>query len=173
MKFYIETENLILRDLLPEDLDGMFELDSNPDVHRYLGQLPISTINQAFKNIDFIRQQYIDFGIGRWAVIERSTGLFVGWAGLKWITEEINGRTGFYDLGYRLLPEFWGKGFATEAAKASIHYAFNELKLEQLFAITHIENKASAHILQKCGFTLIKTFNYNNMHCNWLEMPRI
>ncbi len=170
MNFYIETERLILRDLLQSDVDGMFEMDSNSSVHRYLGQQPILSVEQALENINFIRKQYLDFGIGRWAVIEKSTGSFTGWAGLKWITEEINGHSCFYDLGYRFLPQFWNKGFASETAQASISYAFTELKIDELYAITHIENNASAHVLQKSGFKITETFDYKDMHCNWLEL---
>lgn len=53
-----------------------------------------------------VRQQYVDNGIGRWAVVEKESGLFIGWAGLK-IETNVNDHASFYDLGYRFLPEFW------------------------------------------------------------------
>ncbi|MCY1533665.1 Acetyltransferase (GNAT) domain protein [compost metagenome] len=169
MTFHIETPRLILRDIRIQDAEAMFEMDSNPLVHQYLGNKPVKMIGESLSNIAFIQKQYLDFGIGRWAVIEKTTGQFMGWAGLKWITEEINGYRNFYDLGYRLLPRFWAKGFATEAAKASFEYGFSELKLENLYAITHIENLTSKHILQKTGFSFIETFKYQDFHCNWLK----
>ena len=73
MKIFAETERLILRELLKSDADGMFELDSDPLVHQYLGNKTISNINQSIELIDFVRQQYIDHGIGRWAIIDKST----------------------------------------------------------------------------------------------------
>lgn len=169
MIFHIETPRLILRDLLTQDAEDMFKMDSNPLVHQYLGNKPITTITEAHENIAFIRKQYIDFGIGRWAVIEKETGLFAGWAGLKWIAEEMNNHQNFYDLGYRLLPQFWGKGIATEAAKASFDYAFNELKVNTLYAITHVENLTSRHILEKIGFNFVETFKFQDFDCNWLK----
>jgi RimJ/RimL family protein N-acetyltransferase len=72
MLFYIETERLIMRDLLLSDDDGMFELDSDPEVHRFIGNKPVQTIEESRKVIDIIRQQYEDNGIGRLAVIEKS-----------------------------------------------------------------------------------------------------
>lgn len=69
MKFYIETERLILRDILPTDEEAFFEMDSNPEVHKYLGNKPTTNILQTREMIENINQQYIDNGIGRWAVI--------------------------------------------------------------------------------------------------------
>ena len=99
MKIFAETERLILREILQSDLDGMFELDSDPEVHKYLGNKIVSDKNQIAKVIDFVRQQYIDNGIGRWAVIDKRTNAFIGWTGLKFVTELTNGRKNYYDLG--------------------------------------------------------------------------
>ncbi len=81
MKIFAETDRLILRELLPTDVAGMFEMDSDPEVHRYLGNKPYSAIEESQANIEFIRRQYIENGIGRWATIEKETNNFVGWAG--------------------------------------------------------------------------------------------
>lgn len=78
MKIFAETERLILREILPTDIDGMLALDSDPEVHKYLGNKPISSRNQAAAIIEFIRQQYVDNGIGRWAIIDKKTNDFVG-----------------------------------------------------------------------------------------------
>ena len=69
----IETERLILREILPSDADAMFELDSDPEVHRYLGNAPVKSRKKILEIIDFIRGQYNVFGIGRWAVVRRRT----------------------------------------------------------------------------------------------------
>ncbi len=83
MQVKIETERLIIRPLTLEDEAGMFLLDSDPLVHKFLGNRPIEKTGQAREMIENILQQYIDFGIGRWAIIEKSTNEFVGWTGLK------------------------------------------------------------------------------------------
>src|SRR5688572_5204127 len=103
MKIFAETPRLILRELHPSDDAGMFELDSDPEVHRYLGGQTVESIDQCRAIIEMVRQQYIDNGIGRWAVIEKSSGSFIGWAGLKLVRTITNGHTDFYDLGYRLI----------------------------------------------------------------------
>jgi ribosomal-protein-alanine N-acetyltransferase len=71
MKIFAETERLILREIVPSDLDGMFELDSDPEVHQYLGNKTVSDKNQIAQTINFVRQQYTDRGIGRWAIIDK------------------------------------------------------------------------------------------------------
>ena len=72
-KIFIETERLILRELIPEDAERMFLLDSNPDVMKYLGQKILTKVEESAAVIEMIRQQYIDNGIGRWAVVEKSS----------------------------------------------------------------------------------------------------
>src|SRR5688572_20999829 len=99
MQIFIETPRLILRELLPEDDQAMFELDSNKEVHTYLGNQPLTNIDQSREIIAFIRKQYVDNGIGRWAVIEKSTGEFAGWSGLKLMKELTNDHVNYYDLG--------------------------------------------------------------------------
>jgi len=160
VKSYIETERLILRDILLTDEQAVFELDSDPEVHRYLGNNPIEDIEEARSSIQSITEQYVANGIGRWAVIEKDSGCFVGWAGLKLITEPINNHHNYYDLGYRFIKRYWGKGYATEAAKASLDYGFTKMELEEIYGMALTENKASKHVLQKVGLTYIETFNH-------------
>lgn len=149
-------------------------MDSDPAVHRYLGNQPVKDIERIREVIAFVRQQYIDNGIGRWAMIEKSSGEFVGWTGLKLITEPINNHVNHYDLGYRLRRKFWGKGYATESAKASLDYGFTVLNPEDdtIYAMTHIDNRASGNVLTKCGLKLIETFEMDGMVENWYAITK-
>lgn len=170
MKVFAETKRLILRELLPTDVDGLFELDSDPEVHRYLGANPVTNKEQVKNVIRVIRQQYIDNGIGRWAIIDKKTNAFIGWAGLKFITEETNKHINYYDLGYRLIQKYWRQGIATEAAFDSMVYAFDKLKLDELYAIADCENTGSNKILSKLGFSFIETFNLDGIQHNWYKL---
>jgi RimJ/RimL family protein N-acetyltransferase len=172
MKIFAETERLILREILPEDAPAFFEMDSHPDVHRYLGNKPVQSIEETRKNIELIRKQYETYKIGRWAAIEKSSGNFIGWSGLKFIVEPENNRTHFHDVGYRLAPHYWGKGYATESAKAAIRYGFLEMGLSEIIGTAHIENKASRHALEKCGLTYIEKFAWKDFPCDWLKITR-
>lgn len=158
MQLFIETERLLLRELLPSDIEGMYELDSDPEVHKYLGNNPVNDKEQLLNVIEFVRQQYIDNGIGRWAVIEKKTNNFIGWSGLKLVKELTNNHVNFYDLGYRLIQKYWGKGYATESAVAALEYGFKSLQLNEIYAAAHIENNASNKILSKIEFQCLEKY---------------
>lgn len=167
MKFHIETERLILRELRLTDLEGMFELDSDPEVHRFLGNKPIKTKEESQIIIEKVLGQYEEYGIGRWAVIEKNTGVFMGWSGIKFNTDyNMNGFEQYYDVGYRLIKRFWGKGYATESGKAAVDYAFNILNLPELFATTEIGNQASHNALLKIGLKYIEDFYFEEQQLN-------
>ena len=168
----IETKRLILREFLPGDEVGMFELDSNSEVHKYLGNNPITTIEQAREIIENICRQYIKNGIGRWATIEKTSNQFIGWSGLKFITDVENNQTNFYDVGYRFMPQYWGKGYATESAKAALEYAFNTMNMKEVIGTCHEENKASRKALEKCGLKFVEKFLWENITCDWLKITK-
>lgn len=172
MKIFAETERLILRELLPGDAAGMFEMDGDPEVHLYLGNKPVQSIEQSKADIELIRKQYIENGIGRWAVIEKATERFVGWAGLKLIKETTNKHINYYDLGYRFSKRFWGKGYATEAARAVRDYGFKELKLDEIIGIADINNQGSIHVLEKAGLKKISIFEHHSITHHWLKIEK-
>ena len=169
----IETERLYLREILASDEQGMYELDSDSEVHRYLGNSPIKTLEEARAAINYVRQQYIDNGIGRMAIVEKETNQFVGWGGLKYIREKINGHQHFYEVGYRLIRRYWGRGYATESTQATVNYAFQHLKLTVLYAFADTGNSASLHVLEKCGFVIKSEFDYEGDPHYWLELHHI
>lgn len=170
MDLIIETERLLLREIRHDDAKALFRLDSNPNVHLYLGKDPVKTIDECYNIIEKIRGQYESNGIGRFAVIVKETNENIGWAGLKFITEPENRHVNFYDIGYRLQEEHWRKGYAYEAAKAWRDYAFKEMKLDKIYASAHIENVASNKILQKLGMELKGDFEYDDLPCHWYEL---
>ena len=163
---FIETERLIIRPLNMADDKGMFEMDSDPLVHKFLGNKPYEKIEQSRDTIAFVMQQYEDFGIGRWAVVEKATNDFVGWVGHKYMKGPVNGHTDYYDFGYRLARRFWGKGYATESGKASLDYGINTLGMKNIYGMTDMNNMASRHVLEKLGFRYIGNFNYD-AEPNW------
>lgn len=161
MEFHITTARLILREIRDEDLEGMYELDSNPNVHRFLGNKPIQSREEAQKIIESVKNQYRERGIGRWAVINKQTNEFMGWSGIRLNTEyNMNGYTRYYDIGYRLIERFWGNGYATESGKAAVDYAFNEMHLPELFATTEVNNHASHNALLKIGLHYKADFHF-------------
>lgn len=174
--YHIETERLIIRDMRTTDLDDMFKLDSDPLVHKYLGNKPFTKKSQSQKYIDDVIEDYKAYGTSRWATIEKATGKFIGWTGLRYYPEkyQYNGRYGFYDVGYRLMPEFWAKGYATEASIAALEYGFKVLKLDAIYGLTEIENEASHRVLLKIGLTHTETFFEEKLkeELRWYELKK-
>ncbi len=171
MKIYVETHRLILREIEEYDVEGMFELDSDPEVHRYLGKKPIQSLKEAEKIINYVRNQYKNDGLGRWAVVDKNTDEFMGWAGLKF-EREVRTDMDYYDLGYRLKKKFWGQGIATEASAESLRYGFETLGLTEIFAGAEIENIGSNKVLQKVGMTRLETFEFDNEPHHWYRITR-
>lgn len=154
MTVFAETNRFILRSLEAQDLEGMWALDSDPEVHLYLGNKPVTSKDKIKEVIDYVQMQYDTYGIGRWAVIHKPTGEFMGWSGLKMNFERtINAHHNFYDIGYRLRPKFWCQGFATETAKIALDYAFYTLQADTVYGIAMLDNKASRSVLSKIGLT--------------------
>lgn len=161
MEIRIETPRLIIRELRMDDLDAMFEMDNDPEVHRYLGNNHYISIEQSRENIAYIQQQYKENGIGRWAVTLKDTGEFIGWTGYKLMRERVNGHINHYDFGYRHMRKHWRQGYAYEAAKAALDYGIDVLGFRDIYAMTDVDNTGSRHILEKLGFSFVEIFNYD------------
>ncbi len=170
MDLILETDRLLLRKIQLEDAQSLFEMDNNPNVHQYLGNHFVTSIDEVYQYIDKIQKQYISNGIGRFAVVLKETEEVIGWAGIKFITEPENNHVNFYDLGYRLQEKHWRKGYAIEAASAWLKYGFNEMKIPIIYALAHIENLGSNTILQKIGMKQNGQFFYEDLLCNWYEL---
>ncbi len=168
----LETNRLIMRPFEETDAEGLFLLDSNPEVMKYVGGIVSTEVEQSRQMIEFIQNQYKENGVGRLAVIEKSSNILIGWSGLKYLTKEINGMKNVYELGYRFLPEYWGKGYATETAIAALNYAFNEIKTDVVYAMAVTENTGSNRVLQKLGFEELGTFLDDGDLCYWYKLEK-
>lgn len=170
MDLIIETDRLILRELQLSDADALFEMDNNPNVHLYLGNEPVQSIDKVHEYIKSIQNQYIKNGIGRFAVVLKETNEVMGWAGIKFVTESENNQTNFYDIGFRLREKNWRKGYGLEAAMAWLDYGFYQMKIPVLIASAHIDNRGSNAILQKIGMIQKGQYLYDDLPCYWYEL---
>jgi [ribosomal protein S5]-alanine N-acetyltransferase len=173
MDLIIETERLILREFLHSDAEALFEMDKNPEVHKYLWNKPLTNIEEVHDYIKLVRQQYLDNNIGRFVVVLKETKEVIGWAGLKFSTQMVNNKINFYDIGYRLNEKFWGKGYATEASFAWLDYGFNVMKIKLMEAAAHTNNIASNKILQKIGMKMTEQYLEDGVFWNWYEMEKL
>lgn len=172
MQPIIETERLIIRELIFDDAADLFEMDSDPEVHLYLENNPVKSIDEITQVISMLRNQYLKNGIARWAVVDKRTNECVGWSGLKYFDQPLNNHNHFYELGYRFKKKHWGKGFATESAQAILTYGFTEMDLNALFAITDPCNENSKKVLIKLGFNFVETFDYDGYDTDWFELKK-
>ncbi|MBA2344499.1 MAG: GNAT family N-acetyltransferase [Rubrobacter sp.] len=162
MEMFLETERLILRRFPEEDMDNHFELDSDPEVMRYLTggkQTPRAVIRDEVLP-GFLRDYERFDGLGTWAVVEKSTGDFLGWFGLRPSKDD----RGEVELGHRLRRSAWGKGYATEGSRTLIQKGFTELDVQRVFAQTMAVNLSSRRVMEKSGLTFVRTF-----HLEWDE----
>lgn len=171
-QFVIETPRLGMRRLTPHDAQHFFNLNSDPEVIRYTGDAPFEDVAEArwfLENYD----HYKKFGYGRWAVLLKETGEFIGWCGLKFMPE-----LGETDLGSRFFRCHWNKGFATEAAKACVEYGFEKLGLKRIVGRAMEANAASIRVLQKAGLHFLKKIDFDEhpglyffINCYEVEEP--
>jgi RimJ/RimL family protein N-acetyltransferase len=122
-------------------------MDTDPQVMRYIGDGRVATladIDAAIKRVTRFYPLYP--GLGNWRASRRDTGEFIGWFSLKYIPKTVE-----IEVGYRLVPEAWGQGFATEGASELVRYGFDDLGLYRIIGITHPDNAASQRVLAKCG----------------------
>jgi|SRR5689334_17424575 len=151
MDVVIETDRLLLRKFTGDDAPLLYELNLDPDVIRYTHD-PIADIEHAKKILaEVILPQYNLYDHGRWAVHLKPDFEFIGWCGLKYLSD-----TNEVDLGYRFMKKFWGYGYAKEAAVACLEYGFTRLKLDRIVGRALPANLGSIKVLEKCGMEFLK-----------------
>jgi len=164
------TPRLFLREILPEDAADMYEMDADPEVHRYIENNPITSLQEEREVIEKIRKQYAENGIGRWAVIDKLSAECLGWCGIKWHKETMNGRADFFELGYRFKQKHWGKGYASEAAGEVLRYGFDILRASEIVALNICGNHRSERVLTKLGFVLLHEFQEKGILHHWFAL---
>lgn len=157
MQEFLETERLMLRRFTEADADNLVELDSDPDVMRYLsggGATPRDVIERDILP-RFLRSYEPHAGFGYWVAMERATGAFLGWFGFH---PPDGSGLDVVELGYRLRRAAWGKGYATEGSRALIRRGFVAQGVRRVFATTYQDNLASRRVMEKLGMTLVRRF---------------
>ncbi len=145
-----ETPRLILREMCSADAEPFFRLNADPEVIRYTGDTAFADI-EAAKTFLSAYDHYRLYGFGRWALIHKEQQDFIGWCGLKFSPDKNE-----VDVGYRLFHSQWNKGFATEAALASIDLGFKQFNLPDIVGRCMKENSASIRVLEKCGLSFLR-----------------
>jgi len=170
MTTQIETNRIILRNFVESDAPAVFEFNSNLEVQKYTGDEIITSLERAKELITRVSQaDYDTYGYGRWAAVYKPENKVIGFAGLKYLPEIAE-----TDIGFRFLPQYWGKGIATEVSKEIIKYGFETLNLEQIVGVAMPENIGSNKVLEKIGLSLFKVDGYHgdDGQYNWYRMRK-
>jgi RimJ/RimL family protein N-acetyltransferase len=152
-----QTDRLLLRAMTVDDADALFAINSDPDVMRYTHEPMLSSTEEARQAI----ADYPDFdsvGFGRWGCVLKESHQVIGFCGLKYLDD-----LDVVDVGYRLLREYWGRGLATEACRASIQFGFDVLQLERIVGLVLPENHRSIRVLEKAGLNLEEERRYEDV----------
>jgi [ribosomal protein S5]-alanine N-acetyltransferase len=147
-----ETERLTVRHYTKDDSHNFFLLNGDEEIMRYIR--PAKSKEQCDEYLAEIIEKYQQHpGEGRWATVDKLTNEFIG--SFAFIPIE---NTDKMQLGYSLLKQYWGKGYATELTLAGLHYVFTKTPLTEIFGVTETPNIVSQKVLLKSGFTLEDTF---------------
>jgi RimJ/RimL family protein N-acetyltransferase len=144
----IQTERLTLRSFREDDVRALFELSQDPDVVRYVGDRRAPTLQETWRAVAGWLGHWTLRDYGQWAVEERASGSFIGRAGIinpvDWPGPEV---------GYLLGRQWWGRGYATEAARAAMGWGFREIGFEELISLIDPANTASIAVATRLGET--------------------
>jgi ribosomal-protein-alanine N-acetyltransferase len=149
----LETDRLILRRLLPDDLDSLFALYRDPDIRRYFPEGTLS-YEETKEELEWFLNGHPEHPeLGLWATIHKESGRFIGRCGL--LPWTIDGRPEV-EVAYLIDKAYWGQGLGTEAAQAILDYGFQQLGLSRLICLIDPANQASIKVATKIGMTFEK-----------------
>ena len=163
----IETERLTMRPFTADDLPELLRMRSDEDVVRYLGGVAKQTPEFTKERLRFHFDCYEKYGYGMFAVVRKSGGEFIGWAGLQPLEE-----SGETEVGYGFDKPHWGQGYATETAAAWLRYGFETAGRERIVAVAVPENTGSRHVMEKLGMSYEKNAEHYGIDCVFYAIRR-
>jgi len=143
----IETERLILREIMPEDAPAIFAIFSDPKITQYYDLYTYVDMEQAEELIDFFDESFENERAIRWGIARKEDNVLIGTCGYVWLRQYRG------EIGYELASAYWRQGIMSEAIEAILEYGFEQIGLNRIEALVMVENAASAGLLRSLGFT--------------------
>ena len=167
----VETDGLLLRGWREGDLEPYARMCADPEVMRFIGSGLTLGREQSAEQVSRFLRHWEERGFGLWALEERAGGTLIGFAGLAHQEDWAEGghKT---EVGWRLDRAFWGRGLATEAARASVAYGLETLRLKRIISIIQPENTASRRVAEKTGLTLRGETRWRNSDVVWYALDQ-
>ena len=152
MKTYLETNRVYLREFTADDVDLLFDLNSDPDVMKYLSGGKPSTRDEVIEVNNRVMNYYTKHAnrFGVWAAHLKSNDEFIGFFILRPCKQDPDNEK-VIELGYRLRKKFWRQGFGTEVSQALVDRCFQDYAVDEVFAIAHPDNHGSTGVMKKVG----------------------
>ncbi|QDQ02852.1 GNAT family N-acetyltransferase [Lysinibacillus fusiformis] len=155
----LETNRLILREIMLEDVYDIFKYLSDIDVVKHMGIMPCQNVKDVEDEIGWYKSIYEESTGIRWGITLKDSGKVIGSCGfLNMITKHNRA-----EVGYELSKDYWGKGIASEALEAVVNYGFHHLQLERIQALIEPANLSSQKLVERQGFSkegLLRHYEY-------------
>ncbi|MRH43469.1 GNAT family N-acetyltransferase [Aquibacillus halophilus] len=161
----LTTNRLLLREITDEDAKDVFTCFSNNKVTRFYGQESLENIEQAKNIVEFFANSYKEKRGLRWGIELKGSKGLIGTIGFNaWVPKHKRA-----EIGYEINPNYWRKGYASEAATAVISFGFENIDLTRIGAVVFMKNESSTNLLTKLGFQqegILRDYMYQNGRAN-------
>ncbi|SPH22931.1 hypothetical protein ASD8599_03678 [Ascidiaceihabitans donghaensis] len=160
----IATTRLILTPFRPAHEDALFAMNSDPQVMRYLG--PEQSRDDVRASIARQKERWAKHGFGWWSVFLKDTDTQIGAACLQHLAHD---EANPLEIGWRLMPQFHGKGYATEAGQAAMDFGFGAAGQDYICAVADVPNEASQNVMKRLGMRYVGVREYYDQDCAYFE----
>lgn len=147
----LNTAHLTLRAMLPTDTAALYRIYQTEGLLQYFPNPSPPSLEKVERFVAIQQTHWEKHGYGNWGILLKGKQELIGWAGLQFLPE-----TNETEVGYLLDKTFWGQGYATEAARASLDFGFAHFDFAEIIALVHPDNLASLRVAAKCGMTVVE-----------------
>ena len=147
-----DTDRLAFRKWNDDDLDRLHAICSKPQVMQFVGDGQVWAKDRTLEFIRSATEMFLEHGFCQWPLTHKADGKLIGYCGVVKSDDAL-------EIGWRLAPEYWGRGLATEAARAILNHNIRKLGFQRLIATVQAMNMASIRVIEKLGMTLADTFD--------------
>lgn len=164
----LETARLLLRPVIDGDIDAFATyVYGDPDVTRYLPATSLTPRERTTRILERIPRIWEERGYGLWVVVDKTSGEVLGDCGLGFVED-----AGEVEVLYAFAKSAWGKGIASEAARASVRFGFEQAQLPRIIGLVMHDNIPSRRVLEKCGLVYEKDVHYFGLDLKYLNIER-